>query len=390
MRIARVADVSGSADGGMAGTMLRSGAALGAAGHDVRYIFREELLGRRVPPRLRRVIVPFAVAVRILVLHRGAHLDVAEVHEPIGAVYGFLSSTPWGRKVLPPMVILSHGIEERCWRAVLERRAFEGAATPWWSRLSVRWSIVAQANYSLRRAAHVVVLNAADRSFLLERGMPDDRVSLVPNGVEPEFFGIERSPVEHLRVLYLGTWLERKGVAELTRAWERVHLDHPDATLTLAGVGQLVVQRVFSADCTPSVTTVPRVTRTQLPELLASHDALVLPSWFEGMPLVVLEAAAAAMALVASRIPGVIDILRQSGPESDGGLLFDHKNEGALANALGRLAADGELVAQLQCAARRRAAAFSWDRTAELLGVAYRRATNTRFGGAYSASPASR
>lgn len=378
MKVLRVADIPEAGPGGMVGAIRRSSEALEAAGHEVSFLFREHLVPGCRSPRLRRLVVPWAVAARAERLQKLCHFDVVEVHEPIAAAYAMLVSTRLGRRRLPPLVVLSHGIEERCWRTVLERRAATGVRTSLWSRTSVALTLLSQTRIALRRADRVVVLNRADHDYLRQIGLPPTHISQVANGVEPELLAVSRRPAQHLRVLFLGSWLERKGVAELASAWVDVHVAHPSARLTLAGFGQAQPLALFPDEVRASVELVPLVPRPALAELLAVHDVFVLPSWFEGMPLATLEAAAASLAVVATRIPGIVDIFRPPDPHLDGAILVDGGRPRELGLAIGSLASDRGRLVELQAAARRRAAAFTWTATANGLAAAYAMARKAR------------
>ncbi len=375
MRVMKIADVARSSTAGMSGVMVRTGSELELLGHSVEYLFRPDLLSARCPPRVRRFAVPFAVCLLVYRHQRRRRLDLVEVHEPIAGPYAFLAGTRWGRRRLPPCVVLSHGLEERCWKALLQCRSEAGIRTSGWSRISVPATLLSQANLALRRACHVIVLNQADHAHLVSNtGLPVERVSLVPNGVEECLLAIERRPASYLRVLFLGSWLERKGVNELYRSWPEVLNRFPSAQLTLAGVGTTSALDAFPVSCRASVAAIPTFAREDLPAILANHDVLVLPSWFEGMPLVALEAAAAAMAVVATEIPGVIDIFRRPDPALDGAILVGCVCPEALTSALCRLAAEPALLVQLQEAARRRASGFTWAASGIGYAEAYRKA----------------
>jgi glycosyltransferase involved in cell wall biosynthesis len=376
MRVLRVADISRSTTAGMSGAMLRSGESLEALGHDVRYLFRDDLLGPRWSPQTRRLAVPVALCARVRRHHRQHPLDVVEIHEPLAGMYALLAASRWGRRHLPPCVVMSHGLEERCWHATLECRALLGVPTSLKSRISVATTLVGQARLALRFAGHVVVLNHADRDHLVSiRGLSPHRVSIVPNGVDPGLFDVPRSSAGHLRALFLGAWLERKGVGELVDAWKGLHAGRPSARLTIAGTGSASSLDYFPETCRDSISCIPHVPREELPGLLASHDVLVMPSWFEGMPLVALEAAAAGLAVVATRIPGVVDVFRSPRPESDGGILIDRANPDQLVVALDRLVADPEMLSGLQTAARRRASELPWSAAGLGFATAYRSAS---------------
>ena len=77
--------------------------------------------------------------------------------------------------------------------------------------------------------------------------------------------------------------------------------------------------------------------RADAAELLPAFDVLVLPSWREGVPLAALEAMAAGVPVVASRVGGMPDVLR----DGETGVLVPARDPAALAAALASLLADG-------------------------------------------------
>jgi glycosyltransferase involved in cell wall biosynthesis len=91
--------------------------------------------------------------------------------------------------------------------------------------------------------------------------------------------------------------------------------------------------------------------RDDVPDLLATADVFVLPSKSEGMPISVLEAMAAGLPVVASAVGGVPEVV----VDGETGFLVPPGDPEALADALGRLLADGELRRRMGAAGRRRA-----------------------------------
>jgi glycosyltransferase involved in cell wall biosynthesis len=106
---------------------------------------------------------------------------------------------------------------------------------------------------------------------------------------------------------------------------------------------------------------------SDVPGLLAESDLFALTSEREGAPVALLEAMAAGLPSVVTRIAGTQDILR----EGESGLFVPVGDVGAMAGALARLAGDPGLRARLGVAARRRAEShYSIDReVAQLVGI---------------------
>ncbi|MDA0163864.1 glycosyltransferase [Solirubrobacter ginsenosidimutans] len=375
LTVLKVADVEADANGGMTGFMLQSGAELTRGGHRVLYLFSRDILTERVPPVARRFVAPFAIALRCRALARRHPIDVVEIHESSAAVYCWLRKLLGGRG-MPPCVVQSHGLDEPYWHALLARARAKGRRVSRKSRLSVPLTRLPQSRYALKHADAVIVLNSDDAAFLIERGRDPETVTIATTGVEPGFFAAPPPAAGGpLRAAFIGTWIDRKGVPELVEAWAETSRRFPDARLSVLGasVPETAVLDAFPQPARASVSVVPRFERAALRELLADHDAYVLPSWFEGMPLSTLEAAAAGLACVVSDARGHREIFGAAEPERAGALLVGAGDARSLATALGRLASDPALRADLGARARETARHFTWQRTAQQALRAYYR-----------------
>jgi glycosyltransferase involved in cell wall biosynthesis len=108
--------------------------------------------------------------------------------------------------------------------------------------------------------------------------------------------------------------------------------------------------------------------RTRLPDLYASCDTFVFASVTETLGLVVLEAMASGLPVIAAPAGGVGDHLR----DGQNGMAFPAGSAFAMANIMARLAWDKNLTSRLAAGARRTAEALSWERELERLDRSYR------------------
>ena len=369
--VLRIADVPDSAHGGMPKAMRGSGRPLEERGHRLSYWFADDLpVGG--PARLRRFRVPLALPalVRAEEARRGRRFDVVELHEPLAG--------PWAARRragadLPPCVVFSHGLEERRLAGELAYRRRVGLPVGIKRRFSPL-TVVAQARIAVRHADAVMCCSGPDRDHLLSEGVPSERLFLKPSGLDDAFLGLGKTPAwPRPAFLFLGSWLPRKGVAELAAAGSAVLRAHPGATLTLAGVGDAADAAVAAFD--PAIRgrlqVVPTVRGDDaLVRLYREHAALVLPSFFEGQPLVMLEAAAVGLALVTTAVCGMLDFVRD-GVE---GLLVEPGDAAGLTNAMNTLVQRPLLRQRLGVAAQARARGHGWPAVSDVVEAAYLRA----------------
>jgi glycosyltransferase involved in cell wall biosynthesis len=193
-------------------------------------------------------------------------------------------------------------------------------------------------------------------------GVPTARVTLQHGGVGPQFFADPPGP--RRGVLFVGTWIERKGVLDLVPALATLLDRRPGTPVTVAGCGVPAEQVLadFPERHRPRVRVVPQITdEDALADLYLAHAVFAFPSTFEGLPLAVLEAAAAGLAVVTTGVCGMKDTI------CDGrtGLLVPVGDPGQLAAALERLVADPGLASRLGGAARESVRHYTWRRSAE-------------------------
>lgn len=205
----------------------------------------------------------------------------------------------------------------------------------------------------LKLAQRVVTVSETMRTQLLGQ-FPQHAAAIehIPNGVDDALLSLPSAAARSLplKLIYVGNLIAGKGVNELIAA-----LQDSDGMFTLTMVGdgpararlqQQVTERGLDAQV--------RFTGTVAPEaicgLLAGHDVLVLPSHAEGRPNAVVEAMAAARAVVASDLPGIAELITHGRD----GLLVPPGDARALRAALQELAAAPSRCTELGLAARAR------------------------------------
>jgi len=211
-----------------------------------------------------------------------------------------------------------------------------------------------------------IAVSGAARHFI-SRYFPGD-YRIIPNGVDLDRFA-DAEPFEELRdgtinILFVGRFEERKGLIHLLRAYHRLRKRHVDARLLVIGSGPKTreYRRYVGLRQIRDVEFLGRVSDDDKARYFASADIFCAPATGqESFGIVLLEAMAAGVPIVASDIHGYKNVV-QRGVQ---GLLVEPRNHRALAAALYRLSNDHELRHRMGDAGRGKAPEYSWDRVTE-------------------------
>jgi glycosyltransferase involved in cell wall biosynthesis len=236
-----------------------------------------------------------------------------------------------------------------------------------------------------RRSDRVIAISRSTRDDLVSRlRVPADRIDIVPQGI-----GL--SPVEE--AMPEGRLRERFGLGDrrvlLSVSTKRAHknlMTLLDAhALIPAGERPLLVLpgyptpheeelRVRARDLgiVDDVRFLGWLEPAELEGLYAAAECFVFTSRYEGFGMTVLEAMARGVPVACSRASAMIEVA------SDAALLFDPERTEEIAGAIRSMLGDAGLRERLAEAGRRRAAEFSWERTARGTVETYRRALAAR------------
>lgn len=228
-----------------------------------------------------------------------------------------------------------------------------------------------------RTASSVVVLGPRAAAHLeRELGVARTKIHTLPNAV-PAAPATHRTTHATPHLVFLGALTERKGIDTLLAALAQPGLLRADWRLTLVGNGDRDRWRDEAAalGLASRVTIAGWLPGEEARALLASADALILPARQEAMPMVILEAMAASVAVVSTPVGEIAETVL----DGTTGLLVPPGDVAALAGAISRLLASPAERAWLgrQGQGRHRAL-FDLDTYAERLAAIYARVLPAR------------
>jgi len=218
-----------------------------------------------------------------------------------------------------------------------------------------------------------IAVSGAARHFI-SRYFPGE-YHIIPNGVDLARYA-EAQPFEELRdgtinILFVGRLEERKGLIHLLKAYNRLRKRHIDARLLVVGSGPKLreYRRYVGLRQIRDVEFLGRVSDEAKARFFASADIFCAPATGqESFGIVLLEAMAAGVPIVASDIHGYKNVV-QRGVQ---GLLVEPRNHRALAAALYALSHDPELRLRMGEAGRAKAPEYTWDSVTKRVVELYR------------------
>ncbi len=300
------------------------------------------------PWLLYRAIVP--VLTRLLA--EGRRFDLIDAHY----VYPDGVAAVWlGQRFGLPVVITARGTDVNLIpRFTVPRRLIQGA---------------------MRGASALIAVSAALKQVLVDLGAPDDKVTVLRNGVETTLF---RPPQDRTAaraalgltgptLVSVGGLIERKGHHRTIEAMRQL----PDFTLLIAGEGPERARLSALIDehaLTSRVRLLGPLPHRDLPNLYGAADASVLASSREGWANVLLESMACGTPVVAANIWGNPEVVQSPAA----GLIYEPNTPDGIAAGVRRLFA----ALPDRSATRSYAEAFSWDETTAGQLALFRRVLN--------------
>ncbi len=235
---------------------------------------------------------------------------------------------------------------------------------------------------SVRRAAKIIVVSEnTRRDAALLLGIPLERIVVIPNGVDETFCPIQdqsriaafrrRRSIPDRIILFVGTIEPRKNVGTLIRAYaqlkEKGIIEHKlviggnkgwmyEPTFALVEELELSEEVIFPGFLSPE----------ELPLWYNAAELFAYPSLYEGFGLPPLEAMACGTPVITSNVSALPEVVGKAG------IMVGPHDVEAWAEAIEQVLLDAELRESLSNAGLKRAARFSWHKTAEMTVDLYR------------------
>ena len=232
----------------------------------------------------------------------------------------------------------------------------------------------------LKRANKVITVSKETKKYVLRLGADKTKTSVIYNGVDTDFFhpvNKEESrkklglPKNRKIILSVRRLVYKNGLDTLLESVPLVAQNHPDVLFVVAGKGpsrKLIEDRIKELGIDSNVKLTGFVPDNLLPVYYDAADYFVLPSASgEGLPLVLLEAMACGLPVIATAVGGTPEILKHM----KNGVLVPPRNPEAMAEALSKLLLEG-LGSALGAEARRIVEdRFTWEENVRQLQEIY-------------------
>jgi glycosyltransferase involved in cell wall biosynthesis len=176
-----------------------------------------------------------------------------------------------------------------------------------------------------RSVSQFIALSEFSRDKFIDGGLPAFKIAVKPNFVDPDP-GLGEGNGSY--ALFVGRLVKEKGLGTLLAAWNRLR---NGMRLKIVGDGPLASDVAQAAATNPTIEWLGACDQLQVRSAMAKATVLLFPStWYEAFPLVIAEAFAAGLPVIASRIGSMAELIA----DQKTGLLFAPRDAAALACAV--------------------------------------------------------
>lgn len=277
------------------------------------------------------------------------------VHEPSAEVF---------RETSLPTILFSHGLEERGAELVPPetdgtRINFKSILTkPFWRRQA--WL----REKSLRKCPLLLLINQEDRNYAISHyGRRPEDIFVFRNGVNPSALEPQQETSTPATVLFYGSWLERKGKSVLINAALKLAGSGIQVRWLLVGTGRPVAEVLsdWPIGLRSNVVVRAHVAASDDDSVFEQASIYVLPSFYEGQPLTLLQAMESGLCVITTRCCGQKDIITSG----HNGFLIEPGNSDQLAGTIAKILANNQMRIKVSAQAKIDMASRRWPVVAD-------------------------
>jgi glycosyltransferase involved in cell wall biosynthesis len=235
-------------------------------------------------------------------LKRPASLILA--HEPTAGIFSRHTGST---------ILFSHGLERRGWQMTLDGKVGSEQPIRWRTKMLFPLWRLRQCDIGLREAQKLLLINGEDAEFAQRyyKRNPSD-LQVFKNGIYVSKLTEEKQPTDSISILFLGSWLERKGIRSLVEAAQILAAKNIQVHWLLAGTGseRESVLSFWPESLHHLVKVISRFSPDSEEDLFERSNIFVLPSFFEGQPLSLLQAMEAGRCCITTDCCGQRDLIQ--------------------------------------------------------------------------------
>ena len=285
----------------------------------------------------------------------GIRDDLFLAHEPSAEVL---------RQTGIPTVLFSHGLEARASKLIpntnkqFHKRIKSSLTRPFWQRLA-RQRVIA-----LRKCPLLFLINQDDMDFAISSyGRRQDEIFVFRNGVNASNVQAQHCTAGEHTILFYGSWLTRKGKSVLIEAAILLAQAGIKPRWLLVGTGKSESEVLLDWPVYfhSNVEVRPNVASIEDDSIYSQATLFVLPSFYEGQPLTLLQAMESGRCVITTRCCGQKDIIRNK----YNGLLFDPGDSVELARLIAMGLTNKEMRFKLGCQAKADMVSRRWPLVAD-------------------------
>jgi len=200
-----------------------------------------------------------------------------------------------------PFIITNHGL-------------MSASAPVWFNTLYLKTI----GRWTLNRSDQIICYTDIEKERIEKLGIDPTKISVIHNGVDTTLFVpvSAKKPKDRKQIIWVGRYVQGKGVEYLIEAFSQVLKKIPNAHLTLVGDGPEkteIEEKIQNLQIQSSVTLLDDVDNADLPRMYIQSNVFVLPSLMEGVPRTLLEAIACGTPVITTNLPHLRNIVDGAG-----------------------------------------------------------------------------